>query len=59
MVEKGVLIKGMPAWGRVLKPNELMTVVAYLGTLRNTNVAGGKAPQGTDVSAAAQAAPTP
>lgn len=47
-VNKGVGTKGMPAWGRQLSPKELRSVVAYVGTLRNTNVKG-KAPQGHKV----------
>ena len=49
-VSEGVAAKGMPAWGAQLGPDRTMSVVAYLLTLRNTNVAAGKAPQG-DVSA--------
>ncbi len=47
-VDKGVPDKGMPTWGKQLKPTELRAVVAYVGTLRNTNVKG-KAPQGHEV----------
>lgn len=39
---------GMPAWNRQLTPAELRQVVAFVGTLRGTNVAG-KEPQGTVV----------
>lgn len=46
VVDEGSLAKGMPAWGKQLKPVELQQVVAYVGTLRNTNVPG-KAPEGT------------
>ena len=42
----GVASKGMPAWGRTLTPIELRKVVAFVGTLRGTNVPG-KAPEGT------------
>jgi len=45
VVEGGVASKGMPAWGRQLTPIELRKVVAYVGTLRGSNVAG-KAPEG-------------
>lgn len=45
-VSEGIAAKGMPAWGAQLGPDRTMSVVAYLLTLRNTNVAGGKAPQG-------------
>lgn len=45
VVDEGVLAKGMPAWGKQLKPVELNQVVAFIGTLRNTNVPG-KAAEG-------------
>jgi cytochrome c oxidase cbb3-type subunit III len=44
----GVAAKGMPAWNRQLTPTELRQVVAFVGTLRNTNVPG-KAAEGTPV----------
>jgi cytochrome c oxidase cbb3-type subunit 3 len=47
-VSEGVPAKGMPAWGRQLTPSELLTVVAFVGTLRATYVAG-KAPEGAQV----------
>ncbi len=48
-VSEGVLDKGMPAWGKQLKPDDLQAVVAYVGTLRGKNLPG-KAPQGTKVT---------
>ncbi len=48
-VTDGVLEKGMPPWGKVLKPNQLDAVVAYLYTLRGTNPPNPKAPQGDQV----------
>ena len=45
-VVDGVLEKGMPPWGKVLKPNQLDAVVAYVYTLRGTNPPNPKAPQG-------------
>lgn len=45
-VTNGVLEKGMPPWGKVLKPAQLDAVVAYVFTLRGTNPASPKAPQG-------------
>jgi hypothetical protein len=38
----------MPNWSQKLRPLELAQVVAYVGTLRHTNVPG-KGPQGTHV----------
>jgi cytochrome c oxidase cbb3-type subunit III len=37
---------GMPAWGDILNKEELYAVVSYVLSLKNTNVAGGKEPQG-------------
>jgi cytochrome c oxidase cbb3-type subunit III len=45
-VTQGVAAKGMPAWGQVLKPDELTIVVAYVTTLRGSNPSNPKAPQG-------------
>ena len=49
-VTDGVLEKGMPPWGKVLKPAQLDAVVAYVFTLRGTNPPNPKAPQGDLVS---------
>lgn len=45
-VMEGVPARGMVAWGPQLGDERVQSVVAYVLTLRNTNVAGGKAPQG-------------
>lgn len=45
-VVEGVQAKGMPAWGPILGEEKTRAVVAYLLTLHNTHVEGGKAPQG-------------
>ncbi len=37
---------GMPPWEPVIGPQKVRSVAAYVMTLKNTNVAGGKAPQG-------------
>lgn len=42
----GVSGKGMPAWKDVLGSERVTAITAYVITLRGTNVAGGKAPQG-------------
>ncbi len=36
----------MPAWGNRLHPNEVVLVSAYVASLKNTNVAGGKPAEG-------------
>lgn len=46
-ISKGVADKGMAAWGPQLGSDRVQAVTAYILTLRGTNVAGGKAPQGT------------
>ncbi len=44
---KGVPEKGMLAWSKVLKQDELLPVGSYVLTLVGTNPPNGKAPQGT------------
>ncbi|HEX2679034.1 MAG TPA: c-type cytochrome [Polyangiales bacterium] len=46
-VRDGVPAKGMPSWGPVLGQATVKNVVAFVLTLRNTNVAG-KEPQGDE-----------
>lgn len=45
VVSQGVVAKGMPAWERTLGAERMRSLVAYLLTLKNTNVPG-KPPQG-------------
>ncbi len=45
-VHDGVPAKGMPTWGPQLGDEKVETVVAFVLSIRNTNVPGGKAPQG-------------
>ncbi len=40
---------GMPAWGEILKPEEIYQVISYVMTFKNTFVVGGKEPQGEKV----------
>lgn len=49
-VTLGVADKGMPAWGEQLPQHDIVAVASFVTTLRGTNVAGGKAPQGDKVS---------
>jgi cytochrome c oxidase cbb3-type subunit 3 len=56
-VENGYPAKGMVPWGKILKPEEMKRVVAFVGTIRNTNVPG-KAPEGPRDPAAAPTATT-
>jgi cytochrome c oxidase cbb3-type subunit 3 len=45
-VRKGWPEKGMPTWGPMLGEKKIREVTAYVLSIRNTNVAGGKTPQG-------------
>jgi cytochrome c oxidase cbb3-type subunit 3 len=45
-VHDGWVDKGMAAWAPQIGEEKVRQVVAYVITLKNTNVAGGKAPQG-------------
>ena len=45
-VRKGWPEKGMPPWGPQLGEKKVRAVAAYVLSIKNTNVAGGKAPQG-------------
>jgi cytochrome c oxidase cbb3-type subunit 3 len=45
-VTTGVPSKQMPAWGSQLGPDRVQSIVAFLLTIRNSNVAGGRPPQG-------------
>lgn len=47
-VSEGSLVKGMPAWNRQLKPEELRAVVTFVGSIRGTNLEG-KAPEGEPI----------
>jgi len=42
----GIPAKGMPTWGPQLGDHRVQNVVAYVLSIKNTNVPGGKAPQG-------------
>lgn len=47
-VTQGVAGTAMVAWGMVLGANKCQDAVAYVLTLRNTNVPGGKEPEGQE-----------
>ncbi len=49
VTEGGRPNKGMQAWNTMLTPEQIHAVAAFVYTLRNTNVAGGKAPEGDPV----------
>lgn len=51
-IKYGVAAKGMRSWQSEIKPGDMQAVASYiLNKLANTNVAGGKAPQGVLLSA--------
>jgi len=45
-VAKGWPAKGMPPWGRALKPEELSAVVSYVRSLQGSNPPNAKPPEG-------------
>jgi len=50
-IYEGVDGKGMAAWGDILLSEDINKVASYVVTLRNTNVEGGKAPEGAEYTA--------
>jgi len=46
VIVAGVLAKGMPAWGEILKPEDVEVVTAYVWSLRGTTPAAPKAAEG-------------
>ena len=49
-IHDGVLAKGMPEWGRVLKPDQVNAAAAYVKSLLGTNPPNPKPPEGTKSS---------
>jgi cytochrome c oxidase cbb3-type subunit 3 len=45
-IAEGVLEKGMPNWGKMLSPEQVNAVTAYVASLAGSNPASPKAPQG-------------
>ena len=50
VVTKGVLDKGMPSWSGLISDDEILSVVGYVYSLRGTNPANAKPPQGQEVA---------
>lgn len=48
-IDEGVLAKGMPNWGKMLKPEQVKAVAIYVKSLAGTKPANPKAPQGDKV----------
>ncbi|MEP6834905.1 MAG: cbb3-type cytochrome c oxidase N-terminal domain-containing protein [Gemmatimonas sp.] len=49
-IANGVLDKGMPPWAKMLKPEQVKAVTAYVASLQGTNPANPKAAQGVAAS---------
>jgi cytochrome c oxidase cbb3-type subunit 3 len=49
-IHDGVLAKGMPEWGKVLKPDQVDAATAYVKSLGGTHPANPKPPEGTRTS---------
>jgi cytochrome c oxidase cbb3-type subunit 3 len=45
-INKGVVEKGMPAWGKAMSPSDVRNVAFYIMSLQGTNPPNPKAPQG-------------
>ena len=45
-VVEGVLAKGMPPWGKLLKPDQVSAVTVYVGSLKGSNPPNAKPPEG-------------
>jgi cytochrome c oxidase cbb3-type subunit 3 len=45
-IAKGSPAKGMPPWGRALRPEELSALVSYVRSLQGSHPQGGRAPEG-------------
>jgi cytochrome c oxidase cbb3-type subunit III len=48
-ISEGVLAKGMPNWGKILRPDQVNAVTAYVASLQGTNPPSPKAPEGEPV----------
>lgn len=56
-INKGVVEKGMPAWGKVMSPSDVRDVAFYVMSLQGTNPPDAKKPQGNLVAPEATVAP--
>lgn len=45
-INEGVLAKGMPPWGKLLKPEQIKSLTAFVRSLHGTTPAKPKAPEG-------------
>lgn len=51
VINNGAANKAMPAWNNRLHPNEVVLVSAYVASLRGSNPAGPRAPEGNPIPA--------
>ncbi|MEP7345058.1 MAG: cbb3-type cytochrome c oxidase N-terminal domain-containing protein [Gemmatimonadaceae bacterium] len=49
-IDEGVLAKGMPNWGKLLKPDQVTAVTVYVASLQGTTPPNPKAPEGVPVT---------
>jgi cytochrome c oxidase cbb3-type subunit III len=49
-IAKGWPAKGMPPWGRALKPDEIAALVSYIRNLQGSNPPSGRPPEGEPVA---------
>ena len=49
-INDGVLAKGMPEWGKVLRPAQVNAAAAYVNSLNGTNPPNPKPPEGTRIT---------
>jgi cytochrome c oxidase cbb3-type subunit 3 len=49
IIRSGVLEKGMPSWESLLKPDEIISLAAYIISKQDSHPANPKAPQGEKV----------
>lgn len=57
IIEEGVLAKGMPAWGTMLRPEQVDALTAYIISVAGTTPANPRAAEGERVGPAGAAAP--
>ncbi len=59
VIVEGVAAKGMPPWGKILKPDQLTAVAGYVLTLEGTTPKVAKPPEGIHADSAARAGGPP
>ena len=49
-IDEGVLAKGMPNWGKVLRPEQVNAATAYVHSISGTNPPNPRPPEGTRIT---------